>query len=109
TVVHDPRRGILLLWRHRFITDTWGWEVPAGGVDEDEMPRAAAERETLEETGWRPEKLRELIAYSPSNGATDQVFNLFVAEGATHVGPPTDIFESERIEWVPVDKVRRLV
>ena len=29
-VVHDPDRGVLLLWRHRFITDTWGWEIPAG-------------------------------------------------------------------------------
>ena len=26
TVVHDPDRGVLLLWRHRFTTDTWGWE-----------------------------------------------------------------------------------
>ena len=28
-VIEDPERGFLLLWRHRFITDTWGWEVPA--------------------------------------------------------------------------------
>ena len=25
TVVDDPDRGVLLLWRHRFTTDTWGW------------------------------------------------------------------------------------
>ena len=24
---------VLLLYRHRFITDTWGWEIPAGAVD----------------------------------------------------------------------------
>ena len=24
-VVHDPARGVLMLWRHRFITRTWGW------------------------------------------------------------------------------------
>jgi hypothetical protein len=24
TVVHDRDHGVLLLWRHRFITDTWG-------------------------------------------------------------------------------------
>jgi len=109
TVVHDLERGLLLLWRHRFITDTWGWEIPAGGVDDDETPRQAAERETIEETGWRPGPLRLLTAYSPSNGATDQVFNLFVADGATYIGPPTDVFESERIEWVPLDKARRLI
>ncbi len=33
TVVVDAERGVLLLWRHRFITGTWGWEIPAGGVD----------------------------------------------------------------------------
>ena len=66
-------------------------------------------RETLEETGWRPGPLRLLTRYHPSNGATDQVFNLFVADGATHVGEPHDPFESERIEWVPVDDVRRLI
>jgi hypothetical protein len=29
-VVMDEDDRVLLLWRHRFITDTWGWEVPAG-------------------------------------------------------------------------------
>lgn len=109
TVVHDAERGLLLLWRHRFITDTWGWEIPAGGMDHDESPEAAAHRETLEETGWEPGPLRLLTKYSPSNGATDQVFNLFVADGATYVGEPQDPFESERIEWVAVDEVRKLV
>ena len=45
TVVVDPARGVLLLWRHRFTTDTWGWEVPAGRVDEGETPIEAAARE----------------------------------------------------------------
>ncbi len=49
-----PARGVLLLWRHRFITDTWGWEIPAGGIDPGETPPDAAARETLEETGWEP-------------------------------------------------------
>ena len=35
-VVRDGTRGVLLLWRHRFITDTWGWEIPAGMVEQGE-------------------------------------------------------------------------
>src|SRR3981081_4613371 len=54
TVVTDADRGGLLLWRHRFIPRTGGGEVPAGAIDEGEMPGEAAARETLEETGWRP-------------------------------------------------------
>jgi len=107
-VVVDPSRGVLLLWRHRFITDTWGWEVPAGHVEAGESPEAAGRREVLEETGWRPGRLRHLVTYNPMNGLADKRFHLFVAEGATHVGEPTDVNEAERVEWVPLDEVRRL-
>ena len=48
----DPARGVLALWRHRFITDTWGWEIPAGRLEAGETAEQAARRETLEETGW---------------------------------------------------------
>jgi 8-oxo-dGTP pyrophosphatase MutT (NUDIX family) len=108
-VVYDRDCGVLLLWRHRFITDTWGWEIPAGGMDPGETPEAAAARETLEETGWRPGPLRPLVRFHPTNGLSDHVFHTFVADGASHVGDPTDIGESERIEWVPVDELRRIV
>lgn len=105
-VVHDPARGVLLLWRHRFTTDTWGWEVPAGRIDDGESPTDAAARETLEETGWRPGPLRHLTTYFPHNGTSDATFHLYAAAGAVHVGEPTDPSESERIEWVPVDRLR---
>jgi 8-oxo-dGTP pyrophosphatase MutT (NUDIX family) len=108
-VVHDRDRGVLLLWRHRFITDTWGWEIPAGGIDPGETPELAAVRETLEETGWRPGPLRPLVRYHPANGISDATFHIFVADGASRVGEPTDVSESERIEWVPIDHLRRIV
>jgi len=50
TIVRDPDRGVLLIWRHRFITDTWGWEIPAGRSEPGESPEEAAVRETIEET-----------------------------------------------------------
>jgi len=109
TVVRDPARGVLLLWRHRFITDTWGWEIPAGRIDPGETPAQAAARETLEETGWEPGPLRPLFRYQPTNGVSDQSFHIFIADGATHMGDPTDHGEAERVEWVRVTELRRLV
>jgi 8-oxo-dGTP pyrophosphatase MutT (NUDIX family) len=109
TIVRDADRGVLLLWRHRFITDTWGWEIPAGRIEPGETPEQAAARETLEETGWRPAPPRPLVRFQPTNGLTDQVFHIFVADGATHVGEPSDAGESERIEWVGISKLRRIV
>jgi 8-oxo-dGTP pyrophosphatase MutT (NUDIX family) len=108
TVVVDGDR-VLLLWRHRFTTDTWGWEVPAGRIDEGEAPEEAAAREVLEETGWRPGPLTHLTTYYPNNGQSDLSFHLFLADGATHVGEPDDWAEVERVAWHRLDDVRRLL
>lgn len=105
-VVHDPDRGVLLLWRHRFITDAWGWEIPAGRIDAGEDPAAAAAREVEEETGWRPGPLTPLCRFAVASGITDHTMNLFLADGATHVGDPTDPSEAERVEWLPLPAVR---
>jgi 8-oxo-dGDP phosphatase len=100
---HD---GVLLLWRHRFTTDTWGWEIPAGRVDDGETPADTARRETEEETGWRPGPLRHLVTYHPLNGSSDATFHLFAADGATYIGDPSDPYESERVEWLSWERLR---
>jgi len=108
-IVADPGRGVLMLWRHRFITDNWGWELPAGAIEPGEEVAAAGAREVLEETGWRPGPLRHVVTYDVAHGITDHRFRVLLAEGAEHVGPPTDDIEAERIEWVPFAEVARLV
>ena len=109
TVVHDPERGVLLLWRHRVVTDSWGWEVPAGRIDPGETPAEAAGREVLEETGWRPGPLTPLVSYHPASGLVDVRFHLFTAAGAERVGEPVDVHESERVDWLPLPLVRAAV
>jgi 8-oxo-dGTP pyrophosphatase MutT (NUDIX family) len=107
-VIHRPGE-VLLLWRHRFITDSWGWEVPAGKIEDGESPVEGAAREAYEETGWRPGPMQHLTSFHPTNGMSDQTFHIFLAEGATHVGDPIDRSEATRIEWVPIDRVREFV
>jgi 8-oxo-dGTP pyrophosphatase MutT (NUDIX family) len=100
---------VLLIHRHRFITDSTGWEIPAGRVEAGEDPIEAARREMLEETGWRPGPLSLLFSYFPSIGLIDQRFNIFVANGAEHVGEPADSSESDRVEWIEVVQLPALI
>lgn len=107
TVLVDGR--VLLIWRHRFITDTWGWEIPIGMIEPPETPIMAAAREVEEETGWRPGPLRPLVYTQPSNGISDSAHHIFRADTATHTGAPTETIEADRIEWVPLADIPRLI
>jgi 8-oxo-dGTP pyrophosphatase MutT (NUDIX family) len=107
-VVHDPSRGVLLIWRHRFTTDTWGWEVPAGRVDPGETPAEAAIRETLEETGWLPSPPRPVGSFHPTNGSSDHRFHVFAGASAELVGAP-DPTETARVAWLAPEEVRTAI
>ncbi|MFJ4714650.1 NUDIX hydrolase [Streptomyces sp. NPDC088785] len=104
TVVNDADE-VLLLWRHRFITDSWGWELAAGVVEDGEDIAYAAARELEEETGWRPGPLRHLMSVEPCNGLTDARHHIYWTDEATYIGHPQDDFESDRREWVPLKLV----
>jgi 8-oxo-dGDP phosphatase len=109
TVMTDNAGRALLMWRHRHITDSWGWEIPSGRIEAGEAPEHAAARESEEETGWRPGPLRLLVASQPSNGSIDTVHYIFHADGARRIGEPADRNEAERIEWVPLAEIRPLI
>jgi 8-oxo-dGTP pyrophosphatase MutT (NUDIX family) len=109
TVVVNDADEVLLLWRHRFITDSWGYEIPIGKIEAGEEAMAAAHRECVEETGWEPGPLRPLLTVHPSNGLLDSAHHVYYAAGARHLGDPVDDFESERIDWVPLASVFALI
>lgn len=107
-ITDDEKNRVLLLWRHRFITDSWGWEVPAGWAEPGEDPAAAIAREIEEETGWRPREVQPLTSYNALSGISDMRFTVFFGVGAEHIGDPEDASESTRVEWIPVEDVPNL-
>jgi 8-oxo-dGTP pyrophosphatase MutT (NUDIX family) len=104
------RQGrVLMVYRHRFITETWGWEIPAGAVDDGETFQAAAVREAREESGWEPQTVTPLCRFYPANGVLAQTFHIFVSRDAVHRGEPTDINESTRVEWFTPAEIRDML
>jgi 8-oxo-dGDP phosphatase len=89
--VLDDADRVLMLWRHRFVTDEWGWELPAGIVDGDKDGAATAAREVKEETGWRPGQMTHLLSFQPMIGMVDTPHELYVSHSAERVGAPTDL------------------
>jgi NUDIX domain len=112
TAMVDEQDRVLLLWRHRFIPDTWGWELPSGiagrGADPAELA-AAASRQALAESGWEAVAPRPLLTLRQNGGLTDSAVHIFVTREAIHRGPPEADFEAGRIEWVPVSDGPELI
>ncbi len=109
TLVWEPDKGILCLWRHRLTGNQWGWELPGGRVEKGESPDKAAAREVLEETGWRPGPLKKLATVQPSIGLMDHPAHHFLARGATWEGPGPDANEAADISWIPVPQILEIM
>jgi 8-oxo-dGTP pyrophosphatase MutT (NUDIX family) len=109
-VVVDEQDRVLMLWRHRFVPDSFGWELPGGIVGPGETGATTAARETEEETGWRPTGDGEhLITFQPMPGMVDTPHEVYLFRGAEHIGEPTDAEEAGRVAWLPLADVVALV
>jgi 8-oxo-dGTP pyrophosphatase MutT (NUDIX family) len=104
-VVTDDKDRVLLLWRHRFITNSWGWEVPAGWTDPGEDPEHAIRREIEEESGYRAGRIVPMTAYNALSGISTMRFTSYHASDCTRIGEPTDVTESSKVEWVPLGDI----
>ncbi len=62
-------------------------EIPAGTREPSEDPLKTARRELAEETGYRAERVEELLSYYASPGILSERMYIYVAQGLTP-GPP---------------------
>lgn len=76
----DDRVEVILVRQYRAAYGQSILEIPAGMRDVPGEPtEVTANRELIEEAGWRANTLTPLIEFYPSAGMTDSVLHLFLA------------------------------
>ncbi len=87
-VVND-RDEALMLWRYRFATDQWGYELLGGLVG----PLGEGE---------------PLVSFEPLPGQVTAPMDIYLWRGDERIGDPTETEEVGRVEWVPLSRVNEL-
>jgi ADP-ribose pyrophosphatase len=75
----DGQIVMIRQYRHALRRDLW--ELPAGSVDDGELPEAAAARECEEEIGQAPARVERLGAFYPTPGYCDEEMIFFRVSG----------------------------
>ena len=98
----------VLVEQYRHGTRTVTLELPAGLVEpEDPSPRATAERELREETGYRAGRVELLGRLHPSPARQPNATYCFLALDCRRVGEPSgDPAESIRLRLLPLSELR---
>ncbi|RJL31813.1 NUDIX hydrolase [Bailinhaonella thermotolerans] len=105
----DDSDRVLMMWRHRFVFDRWGWELPGGLIDAGEDAEATAVREAEEETGYRPKGVQHLVTFQPMVGMVDSEHVIYMARGAEKIGEPIEVTEAQRLAWIPLADVPDMI
>ena len=72
---------VLLERQYRYAAESYLWELPAGRIDKDEEPLAAARRELLEETGYSARSWKRILRFYASPGFVAEPMTVFWARG----------------------------
>lgn len=80
---NEPDAQVLLIRQYRYAADRFLYEVPAGRLNDGELPIDCARRELLEETGCTAEALVSLGGFFTTPGFIDEFIHVFLATGLT--------------------------
>jgi 8-oxo-dGDP phosphatase len=115
-VALDDAGQVLMIRQYRHPVGRLLWEIPAGLRDVDGEPaNVTAERELLEEAGYRAAHWHVLTDYFSSPGYSGERLRVFLATGLTEVPHAERNFVPEheeaylRLAWVPLERAVGLI
>lgn len=104
-----PSDHIVLVRQYRHAAGARVLEIPAGTREPGESAVETARRELVEETGYAPGELREIVTFYPSPGYSAERITLFLATACEPVptGPTGD--DAAEVVLVPRSDLSRLL
>ncbi|HCM26696.1 MAG TPA: NUDIX hydrolase [Treponema sp.] len=88
-------------WRHG--EGNMSLEFPGGVIEEGEEPGKAAERELIEETGWKAETIEPLGSFNPNPAIMSNRVHVFLAMGTMRSGEQ-ELDDDEYVDFELVPK-----
>lgn len=89
---------IIMLRQLRPVINSYIYELPAGTLDKNELPKSCAKREIVEETGYSAKSIKRLGMIYPVPGYSTEKIFIYKAVGLKKVDRLTE--EDEVIETV---------
>lgn len=75
------KNKVLMVKQFRYVINEYSWEIPAGGINQDESPAQAATRELLEETSYKATQIQPILSFYPSNSISNERMHIYCADG----------------------------
>jgi ADP-ribose pyrophosphatase len=102
-------KHLLLVRQYRHATARVLLELPAGTREPGESAIETARRELIEETGYAPGDLGEVLTFFPTPGYSAEQITLFRADDCYPVEHERDAEEATRVVRVPLVEVPSLI
>ena len=96
---------IIMIRNERFAVGETLWELPAGTLEPQEHPQATAERELVEETGYKAGQIEYMTWFFTTPGFCNERMFAYTAKDLTYVGQHLDATEKitvEKLSWTKV-------
>lgn len=102
-VALDDDLQVCMLRQYRHAAGGWIWELPAGKLEDGELPRQAAQRELLEEGGITAAQWEDLGTMLSSPGVFSEIIHFFLARDLTRAAQCHEVNEAIEVHWLPFD------
>mgnify|MGYP000440977215 CR=1 FL=1 len=104
----DPEH-LIMIKNKRVSVNKVLWELPAGTLEEHELPLITAKRELEEEAGYQAKNVKEIFSFYPSPGITDEKITAFIATDLKKTKQKLDPGEEIEVEVLSFTKVLDMI